>query len=184
MSWMYLFDIPMTYHSLNDTTKKILEQRKINIFNQCDCNGSTFAHHLPIYILNGSIIHDIDPKKVTCYVNLLFHLVENNKINIDAIDSFNSTPLQVLESLKNSLCGSDAAFCYHYKTLKWILEKKLAIIQQSFVRRWLAIRKAQRLRLHKVLQEITLAPPKQIGLHKFDFFKGGSEYKNHSVVYY
>lgn len=181
MSWYsLLFDQPLNPIRLNQVVSFLFKHHGTNVFNHScyDSYDGNYAHYLPYHILNDSIMYDIEPKRAGCYVNLLFHLVENNKIHLNAFDYYNQTPMDALNDCLNSKMKQDVAIDYHFKTIQWIFQKKLAIVQQSFVRRWLAIRKTQRLRLQKVLKMILLSPPKQVEYIFFNNFEGGQYYHN------
>ena len=90
-------------------------------------------------------------------------------VDIKAPNVYGKVPIDIIQTLyshRRSECI----------LLNMIYTKRLAIIQQSFVRRWLAMRKLQRLRLKKALLPIIMAPPKQVGFVAFYHFEGGSEY--------
>lgn len=149
----------------------MIKRYGINVFNECHYNTyyGNFAHYISTFLLQGPIIFETKEEKSYCYLNLLFHLVENDHLCVNALDYYDDTPLSSLK-LYNKKNKSIS------KIIEWILEKKLVIIQQSYIRRWIAIRRVQRIRLKKVLLSITLSPPKQVGLISFCHFNGGSDY--------
>ena len=149
----------------------------VKIFNQGHYNTyyGHFGHYIVHFLLNGPDVFNRKLSRATCYLNLLFHLVENEIISVNTKNYYNETPLDILQRpvlfRRNQITTQ-----YFYKTLEWILQKKLVIVQQSFVRRWLAMRKLQRLRLKKALLPIVMAPPGQIGFVSICHFEGGSEF--------
>lgn len=140
------------------------------IFNDTLDNHGNFAHYLPIFLFE---IQNINIKYA--YMNLIFYLIEYNLIDMHQINEYNSIPIDIIDFLYKHR--------KEYTILKWIYNKRLALVQQSIVRRWLAKRKFERMKFKQkmniVLQEITLAPPKTF----FETFEGGHEYHEIAAKY-
>lgn len=156
---------------LDEEVMFMIKRYGIYVFNDYHYNTyyGNFAHYISTFLLDGPIILKKNPKKCYCYLNLLFHLVENDYVCINALDYYDDTPISSLKLYNNNNNSI-------YKIIELILERKLVIIQQAYIRRWIARRRVLRIRLKKVLYSITLSPPKQIEFRSFCHFDGGSDY--------
>ena len=137
------------------------------------------------YTKYGNIAHVLVNELLTntnplIYIRFLYILVEV----IDCIDlnlriHFIYKPLHYFHvSYDNSaVYDVDKYKKYHApykKIIEYILEKKLLIKQQAYIRRYLAMKKVHRLRLQKCLEIIIYAPAGQIEFcESFTTFKGG-----------
>ena len=128
----------------------------------------TYAHYIPHFIQMNT---NITREQLGIHVHLLFNLANYNLINLSILDYYGQTPEDCLNFYKDLDC-----LRYWRRTLQLIFTKRLVIIQQSYIRRWLACRLVIRKKMKKILLEILLSPPMQIQNFSFTTFNGGVEY--------
>lgn len=93
-----------------------------------------------------------------------------NLINMKIKNGLLMTPYDVLVNLMT--------YSEHFIILKWIYQKRLVVIQQSIIRRYLARRRVERIRLKRIKAlfqlDILLAPPRSL----IKTFVGGQVYRD------
>ncbi len=115
--------------------------------------------------------------QLTYFLFLLLLEINNNILLLP--DSRNLTPIQYFS--KNFYVykrrGIDSKNILLYNSLQMVLiyGKNLVIIQQSFIRRYLARRYIIKLKKNICLSNILYSPPKQVEFYNFKYFPGGAK---------
>ena len=153
-----------------------------------DSRGFNTIAHAMAYIcvdllyqkMNGNVKNN---DKIICpYTNLLFKLMYNNYLNDSVIwkkgDILYSymTPWSYIE--RNAFTNLTLEQRAMLRLLK-VGVNRLIIIQQSYIRRFLAIRKLEKMKFHNnCLMQFRLCPPNIIEHNNFRTFQGGDVYLN------
>lgn len=193
LNWYMIFFNEQTQLNENKIHENINKIRKydntLNVLNK----GSQHTGYGNIaHVIVEKLIEKTDKEDLFMYTRLLYILVniidcidlhKRNKWKLKPIDTFHfayDNNVQYLIYKK--------AYIYHNKykkIIEYILEDKLVIKQQAYIRRYLANKKVHRLRLQKCLDLITYAPPGQIEFcNSYANFKGGIHYLQIESVLY
>ena len=161
----------LTNIELSNIPNYIISLYGAQVFNQILPYHGNFAHFLPIFLFDIKHNHMKLP-----YLNLIFYLIEMDLVDIKAPNVYGKVPIDIIQTLyrhRRSECT----------LLNLIYTKRLAIVQQSFVRRWMARRVTERMRLKKMFYlshvQILLAPPMSF----LNSFPGGQTYHDLASKY-
>lgn len=105
------------------------------------------------------------------YLYVLMLVRYNYNLNLMKMDYYEETALENLQN-NNALKNTQL------NILKKLLDPSYCIISraQSFVRRWLACRKVQKMKFRNILDHILTAPSQQVEHNVFPNFPGGQDF--------
>jgi hypothetical protein len=170
---MTILDIECVFSYIDSTCHELYNKSTEMIFNSFDYDTyyGNLAHGICEKVqalLRNGYIYECHP-----YIHLLFIARYEHNLQLNSLDGYMETPL---ERARDPHCHGN-----HVPTLR-LLEKLvdpsycIITVAQSFVRRWLAMRRIQRLKLRRVLDHILTAPSQQIECNRFPQFPGGQCY--------
>jgi hypothetical protein len=115
--------------------------------------------------------------QLTYFLFLLLLEIDNSILLLPNLE--NLTPIQLFSKkfyiYKKRGLNSKNILLYNSLQMVLIYGKNLVIIQQSFIRRYLAKRYIIKLKKQQCLNDILYASPKQIEFYNFNYFPGGNK---------
>ena len=168
-----LQDLECTLSYIDTCSYELYNKHPNELFNLVtyDTYYGNFGHGISFkierMIENGYII-ECHP-----YLYILLLVRYNYNLDLTKIDYYEETALEYIQT-------NNAVKNIQLKILEKILNPSYCIISkaQSFVRRWLAKRNLQKMKLKRVLNNILIAPNQQIEYRLFKHFPGGQEFLN------
>lgn len=170
---MDIFDMECAMSYINTESMRIFNCTPEQIYNAFTYDtyygnlGHGVCEKVKEMLKNGFI------KECYPYFYLLFVARYNHNLNLLAVDGWDETPYNTVQYGLPGLPEQTSM-----RILQKLVNPSYCIVTvaQSFVRRWLAIRRVQKLKFRMVLDHILTSPSCQIEFNNFPSFPGGQLY--------